>query len=357
MLILNKDFYNLIKYSLYFGATIKNYPNSKWDCNFQTKVNYYTNILKIVPRYIKNLLKFKKAINIQKCSKVYELLADEYSKTMYIKVLMYWFFNDSRIRFPQEYELDLTNFWDKYNYLLIDDTQIEVPNGTLKKYDLKPINKNFRIIFGNSLAFYIAFIKEQYNYRNYILPKQNDIVIDGGACYGDSALFFIDKMKGLGEIYAFEFVDKNLEILENNLELNPHYKDSIHIVKHAISDQKEDLYVKYNASASVCSKENTNYGQKVTSISIDEFVHQYNLKKIDFIKLDIEGYEQKAIQGAKETINKFKPKLAICLYHNKEDLWEIPLMIDKIVPGYKFYLDHYTLNTEETVLYGVYCNE
>ena len=58
MLILNKDFYNLIKYSLYFGATIKNYPNSKWDCNFQTKVNYYTNILKIVPRYIKNLLKF-----------------------------------------------------------------------------------------------------------------------------------------------------------------------------------------------------------------------------------------------------------------------------------------------------------
>lgn len=32
-------------------------------------------------------------------------------------------------------------------------------------------------------------------------------------------------------------------------------------------------------------------------------------------------------------------------------------MIDKIVPGYKFYLDHYTLNTEETVLYGVYCNE
>ena len=175
MLILNKDFYNLIKYSLYFGATIKNYPNSKWDCNFQTKVNYYTNILKIVPRYIKNLLKFKKAINIQKCSKVYELLADEYSKTMYIKVLMYWFFNDSRIRFPQEYELDLTNFWDKYNYLLIDDTQIEVPNGTLKKYDLKPINKT-RIsnLFMYLFSFLICIINK---YRLFFMNKLYFILI------------------------------------------------------------------------------------------------------------------------------------------------------------------------------------
>ena len=55
---------------------------------------------------------------------------------------------------------------------------------------------------------------------------------------------------------------------------------------------------------------------------------------------------------AQETIKKFKPKLAICVYHRKEDLWEIPILLKSFVPEYKLFLNHYTLHSGETVLFA-----
>jgi hypothetical protein len=53
--------------------------------------------------------------------------------------------------------------------------------------------------------------------------------------------------------------------------------------------------------------------------------------------MDIEGYEMKALRGASEIIKRYKPKLAVCLYHNIFHMWEIPLFIDKLGLGYTFF--------------------
>ncbi len=69
--------------------------------------------------------------------------------------------------------------------------------------------------------------------------------------------------------------------------------------------------------------------------------------------MDIEGAELEALQGAKNTIQRFLPKLAICIYHKPKDIIEIPLYIKKIAPRYNLYLRHYSNFHSETVLYAV----
>lgn len=76
------------------------------------------------------------------------------------------------------------------------------------------------------------------------------------------------------------------------------------------------------------------------------------------IKMDIEGSEVKAIDGAKNHIIDDHPKLLISVYHNHEDIWKIPRMIEEICSGYTFYLRFYGSNIfpTEIVLIGIYDN-
>jgi hypothetical protein len=78
----------------------------------------------------------------------------------------------------------------------------------------------------------------------------------------------------------------------------------------------------------------------------------FEKKKTTFIKMDLEGYEELALLGAKETIKRDKPKLAISIYHGKDDYWKLPNIILDADSEYRFYIRHYTLFNNETVLYG-----
>ena len=86
--------------------------------------------------------------------------------------------------------------------------------------------------------------------------------------------------------------------------------------------------------------------------TIDSIVHE---EHVTFIKMDVEGAELKSLKGARNTIIKNHPRLAICVYHKDSDLYEIPGYILSLVPEYKFYLRHYCSSEYETVLYA-YCN-
>lgn len=79
------------------------------------------------------------------------------------------------------------------------------------------------------------------------------------------------------------------------------------------------------------------------------------LKDVDisFVKMDIEGSEIQALEGAKENISNQTPKLAICVYHKTSDFWDIPLLIKKYNPKYTLRLrHHHFLNCWGIVLYA-----
>jgi hypothetical protein len=91
-----------------------------------------------------------------------------------------------------------------------------------------------------------------------------------------------------------------------------------------------------------------------TSVKVKAIDNLANLKKTTFIKMDIEGAEIEALKGAKNTILKDKPRLAISIYHSDEDMLRIAEWIHATVPEYKLYCRHHSLYpfVFETILYA-----
>ena len=88
------------------------------------------------------------------------------------------------------------------------------------------------------------------------------------------------------------------------------------------------------------------------SVEVDS-IDRVSVEPVTFIKMDVEGAEYQGILGARNMIAKYKPKLAICVYHKPEDIWELPQLIHEIRSDYVFYLRHYSFGDVETVLYAV----
>ena len=94
----------------------------------------------------------------------------------------------------------------------------------------------------------------------------------------------------------------------------------------------------------------------IETITLDDYVTARNLPRLDFIKMDIEGAELKALEGAQKTIRKYKPKLAICLYHLPHDPVLIPKLLNEICPDYQFHFKWVHLGTGwEAVLLACPC--
>lgn len=120
--------------------------------------------------------------------------------------------------------------------------------------------------------------------------------------------------------------------------------EKVEIINCAVWDKTEVLHFFCNGAGSRVSSESS---VSVKGISVDEVVQD---EKVTFLKFDIEGSEMKGLEGAKKTIVRDKPDLAICVYHKCEDLFMIPYYVLKLCPDYKLYLRHYQLSKYETVL-------
>ena len=73
----------------------------------------------------------------------------------------------------------------------------------------------------------------------------------------------------------------------------------------------------------------------VETITLDDFVKENNLERVDFIKADIEGFERNMLSGAQETLKNFAPKLALCTYHLPDDPEVMTKLIMQANPNYK----------------------
>ena len=138
------------------------------------------------------------------------------------------------------------------------------------------------------------------------------------------------------KIYCYEITESSFNSLKNNLL----YYKNIEFINKAASDKSQKIYIeesKVDGSANMTTESGTT---EVEATLIDEDIKE----KISLIKMDIEGDEQKALIGCKNHIKNEHPKLLISVYHNHQDLWKIPKMIDGMSPNYKFYLRYYGNN-------------
>lgn len=180
--------------------------------------------------------------------------------------------------------------------------------------------------------------------------SNQEIIVDLGAYTGDTIIDYLTTYgtETYKKIICYEITENTFTTLQNNLS----YYQNIDCRRKGISNKKEMLYIDNNnldASANTLINHGTN---EVEVTTIDEDIYE----PVTMIKMDIEGSEQKAIEGASKTIQKYHPKLLISVYHNHEDIWKIPKMIEQIAPGYKFYLRYYGNNIfpTETTLIAIY---
>lgn len=290
-----------------------------------------------------------------KFTKVYNLLSDTSSKSLYVELIAY------RILGYRNVKLSVNNafYWDcieKAKSLIVKNNFFKAGDKNIPLFDLKKIGVDIKLYFV-STGIAIDFLLEQYTYKNKeinIGVKKGDVVIDAGGGWGDTALCFANKVGIDGKVYTFEFISSQIKILNKNIELNPHLASRIEIIKIPIWDKvDEQLTFVDNGSGSKLDKKEAGNNFTVTTTTIDYFVKSKKIEKVDFLKMDIEGVELNALSGAQYTIQKFKPTLAISIYHSMEDMVQIPLWIDELKLGYKFYIGHYTIHSEETVLYAI----
>lgn len=134
----------------------------------------------------------------------------------------------------------------------------------------------------------------------------------------------------------------------------------LEIIPLALWDRKEKLVFTENVAAPYSSginpplnKNGSEQNFTVDAISIDEYVSENNIEKVDFIKMDIEGAEMKALKGAEQTLIKFRPQLAISIYHSNNDMQDIPIYLHNILKNYIFKIGQYSPDNDETILYAI----
>lgn len=169
----------------------------------------------------------------------------------------------------------------------------------------------------------ISFAINTYN-KHYKL-KEGDIVFDLGGYHGLYSILASKKIGDLGKVYCFEPDPNNFEICKRNIE-NNNLKNII-LINKAVSDHSgSNLFFKRGHGSRIVDssfKTNTKGAMcKIESISLSDFIKKEDLKRIDFIKADIEGSEVELVKDYLEKIFPLGiyPKMAIACYHYRKDL-------------------------------------
>lgn len=182
------------------------------------------------------------------------------------------------------------------------------------------------------------------------LPRScHEVFADVGGYDGKSSLNFVNWCdKQFDHIYIFEPDSINGMMCRETMNREFQETQFTYINKGVWN--KNDI-VPFNESGTQGSQIINTGGKMVPVTALDE---ELRGKRITFIKMDIEGAEFEALQGAEEIIRTQTPKLAISVYHKKSDIFKIPQLIRTFSDRYIFYLRHYTIGPGDTVLYAMH---
>lgn len=191
-------------------------------------------------------------------------------------------------------------------------------------------------------------------YFDHLSPLVTGNIIEGGVADGWVTMQLLGRFPR-STVYGF---DPDSRLFEKSYH-RPFLLESgrFHFLPMGLWEKTDRLpfAVRKACTSRVADKQGTTADDYIDTISIDEFVSLHDVRKIDFIKLDIEGSELSALHGAKDTIRTHRPQLAVCIYHQLEHYYEIPFMLSEHTPDYVFRIGHYSPFHvfSETVLYAI----
>ena len=169
------------------------------------------------------------------------------------------------------------------------------------------------------------------------IPERGAVVIDVGSYDGGTCLRFTER--GF-KVYGFE-MDKNLfghaakVAKENNFVV-----ENCGLGSH----KHEAKYLPLNGGSTHLDDDGSEVAQIIT---LDSYVREKNISRVDLIKLDVEGAELDVLKGAAVTIAQFKPILLISAYHKWDDFWILSEFVKKLNPEYEFAMRQYRVSIED----------
>lgn len=223
--------------------------------------------------------------------------------------------------------------WEKLENSLFDEDSKEVLRSILK----------YRLTGDYSYMEQFSFRPKDQYFEDFLNFEQNEIFVDAGGFDGDTTEIFCEKNPDYDKVFLFEPDITNLKKAKIRLR---DYKN-INYIPLAVSDKEETLWFNENNGSSSSIGDSGNLEIKVTTI--DKHIQS----KATFIKMDLEGWELKALMGSKRHILEDHPKMAIAVYHHPSDFWKIFNYIFNLRQDYKVFLRHYTEGWSETIMYFV----
>lgn len=255
-----------------------------------------------------------------------------------------------------------------YNDMVLDDVMnnsrdkkwfVNEKENMLKAFDYLE-DEESRKIFANIFCNRVAPQYSEYKYEELCtlpqyFPKDlfnisnEESIVDCGAYIGDTLEEFLKiSNNNYKKYYCFELDKENYRtLLENCSKVNKDKK--IECFNYGVFNQNKEISYGRMSSSDSFSIYNSKETTIAKVVKLDEILKN---KEITMIKMDIEGSEMKALEGCSEIIKEQKPKMAICVYHRINDLWDIPLYLKQTNPEYKVAIRHHANYwVSETVCY------
>jgi FkbM family methyltransferase len=174
----------------------------------------------------------------------------------------------------------------------------------------------------------------------------NETYVDGGSYDGDTIRTFIERVHGrFADVYAFEPDPVTFDKLKTNFRDEPR----VHPIHAGLYSHGGSLRFRDDASRGAIFAADGEIEMPVTTI--DEVLGE---RPLTYVKMNIEGAEIDALNGGRAAIRKWRPRLALSVYHRASDLWRIPQLVLELNPGYELYLRQHDGGIIETVLYALH---
>lgn len=235
----------------------------------------------------------------------------------------------------------------KIDFLIISMHDKETADGCADFAVSAGMKKENIALFRN---YYEQTLVEKQYFEDFIKYDEGEVFVDAGVLNLDTSLRFAENCDRNNvsnyKIYAFE---PDQDAYQKCVKIREEHPDKdITLYNSGLWSSDTVLGFKVDGwGGSRIANKNLTYQIEVASL--DSMINE----KVTYIKMDIEGAELEALKGSRNIIRQYKPKLAVCVYHKKEDIIEIPRYIKSLVPEYRLYLRHYSSCDFETVLYAL----